>query len=61
MAAISGIARLDKGWEDEGLDGRGRWKELKREVDQYMDSYGDKITVGCLGKIAAFKLHTFAS
>lgn len=61
MAAISGIARLDKGWEDEGLDGRGRWRELKREVDQYMDSDGDKITVGCLGKIAAFRVQTCAS
>lgn len=61
MAAISGIARLDKAWEDEGSEGRGRWKELKREVDQYMDSYGDKITMGCLRKIAAYTLQTAAS
>lgn len=32
-----------------------------REVDQYMDSYGDNITIGCPGKIAYYRLHTFAS
>lgn len=25
-------------------------------MDQYMDSYGDKITIGCLGKIAYYRL-----
>lgn len=32
-----------------------------REVDQYMDSYGDNITIGCPGKIAYHRLVTFAS
>lgn len=54
MAAISGIARLDKGWVGERWEGVGQMeRELKRrgrrEVDQYMDSYGDNITIGCLG------------
>lgn len=25
-------------------------------MDQYMDSYGDNITIGCLGKIAYYRL-----
>lgn len=32
-----------------------------RGVDQYMDSYGDNITIGCPGKIAYYRLLTFAS
>lgn len=32
-----------------------------REVDQYMDSYGDHITTGCPGTIAYYRLLTFAS
>lgn len=28
-------------------------------MDQYMDSYGDNITIGCLGKIAYYRLLTF--
>lgn len=28
-------------------------------MDQYMDSYGDNITIGCLGKIAYYRLKSF--
>lgn len=28
-------------------------------MDQYMDSYGDNITIGCLGKIAYYRLLIF--
>ncbi len=64
MAAISGIARLDKGWVGERWEGVGQMeRELKRrgrrEVDQYMDSYGDNITIGCLGKIVYYVLLIF--
>ena len=28
-------------------------------MDQYMDSYGDNITIGCLGRIAYYRIQTF--
>lgn len=28
-------------------------------MDQYMDSYGDNITIGCLGRIAYYRLRIF--
>lgn len=44
---------------------RGRWREDKRggsrEEDQYMDSYGDSVTIGCRGKIAHYRLLDFFS
>jgi len=60
MAAISGISRLDKGWVGEGREGGGQMeRELKRKADQYMDSYGDNVTIGCLGEIAYILLIFF--
>lgn len=49
------------GREETGQMERENKRLGSREVDQYMDSYGDNITIGCPGKIAYYRLLTFAS